>query len=67
MSNNIISKIITESNYQLEQFTYQEIENVEKLLSKKQDKKGNEVYYINCQIRNKSIDKGRIDSSIISI
>mgnify|MGYP000892424074 CR=1 FL=1 len=55
MSNNIISKIITESNYQLEQFTYQEIENVEKLLSKKQDKKGNEVYYINCQIRNKSI------------
>lgn len=52
---NIISKIIAESNYKLEQFNQQEILEVEKLIFTKTDKKGEEVYYVKCQIRNKDI------------
>lgn len=51
----IISKIISESDYTLGQFNQTEIENVEKLISTKKDKKGQDVYYVKCQIRDKDI------------
>lgn len=51
----IISKIIAESNYRIEQFNQTEIEHVESLITTKIDKKGKEVYYVTCQIRNKDI------------
>lgn len=51
----IISKIIFESDYTLGQFNQTEIENVEKLISTKKDKKGQDVYYVKCQIRDKDI------------
>ena len=52
---NIISKIIAESNYKLEQFNQQEISEVEKLIFAKINKKDEKVYYVKCQIRNKDI------------
>lgn len=51
----IISKIIFESDYTLGQFNQTEIENVEKLISTKKDKKRQDVYYVKCQIRDKDI------------
>ncbi|HBF6020556.1 TPA: N-6 DNA methylase [Clostridioides difficile] len=52
---NIISKIISESNYDITQFTEQEVEEVGKMIRSKLDKKGNMIYYISCQVRNKDI------------
>ena len=52
---NIISKIVADSNYKIEQFSQAEIDNVEKLITTKTDKKGKEVYYVKCQIRDKEI------------
>jgi len=51
----IISKIITDSNYKIEQFNQTEIDSVERLITTKTDKKGKEVYYVKCQIRDKDI------------
>ena len=51
----IISKIIAASNYKLEQFSQTEIDSVESLITTQTDKKGNEVYYVKCQIRDKEI------------
>lgn len=51
----IISKIIADSNYKLEQFSDTEIEAVEKLIIYKPNKKGEDVPYVTCQIRNKDI------------
>lgn len=52
---NIISKIIADSNYKIEQFNQTEIDSVESLITIKTDKKGKEVYYVKCQIRDKDI------------
>ena len=51
----IISKIVVDSNYKIEQFNQTEIDNVESLITTKMDKKGKEIYYVNCQIRDKEI------------
>jgi len=51
----IISKIVTDSNYKIEQFNQIEIDSVERLITMKTDKKGKEVYYVKCQIRDKDI------------
>ena len=52
----IISKIVADSNYKIEQFNQTEIDSVEKsLITTKTDKKGKEVYYVKCQIRDKDI------------
>ncbi len=52
---NIISKIVADSNYKIEQFNQIEIDSVESLITTKTDKKGKEVYYVKCQIRDKDI------------
>ena len=51
----IISKIVADSNYKIEQFNQTEIDSVESLITIKTDKKGKEVYYVKCQIRDKDI------------
>lgn len=51
----IISKIVADSNYKIEQFNQREIDSVESLITTKKDKKGKEVYYVKCQIRDKDI------------
>lgn len=51
----IISKILADSNYKFEQFNQSEINSVESLITTKTDKKGKEVYYVKCQIRDKDI------------
>ena len=51
----IISKILVDSNYKIEQFNQTEINNVESLITNKTDKNGKEVYYVKCQIRDKDI------------
>lgn len=51
----IISKIAADSNYKIEQFNQTEIDSVESLITTKTDKKGKEVYYVKCQIRDKDI------------
>ena len=51
----IISKIVADSNYKIEQFSQTEIDSVESLITTKTDKKGKEVYYVKCQIRDKDI------------
>lgn len=51
----IISKIVADSNYKIEQFNQREIDSVESLITTKTDKKGKEVYYVKCQIRDKDI------------
>lgn len=51
----IISKILADSNYKFEQFNQTEINSVESLITTKMDKKGKEVYYVKCQIRDKDI------------
>lgn len=50
-----ISKIVADSNYKIEQFNQREIDSVESLITTKKDKKGKEVYYVKCQIRDKDI------------
>ncbi len=52
---NIISKIVADSNYKIEQFNQTEIDSVESLITTKTDKKGKEFYYVKCQIRDKDI------------
>lgn len=52
---NIILKIVADSNYKIEQFNQIEIDSVENLITTKTDKKGKEVYYVKCQIRDKDI------------
>ena len=52
---NIISKIVADSNYKIEQFNQTEIDSVETLITIKTYKKGKEVYYVKCQIRDKDI------------
>lgn len=52
---NIISKIVADSNYKIEQFNQTEIDSVESLITTRTDKKGKEVYYVKCQIRDKDI------------
>ena len=51
----IISRIVADSNYKIEQFNQTEIDHVESLISVKTDKNGKEVYYVKCQIRDKDI------------
>ena len=51
----IISKIVADSSYKIEQFHQTEIDSVESLITIKTDKKGKEVYYVKCQIRDKDI------------
>ena len=51
----IISKIVSESNYEIEQFNQDEIMEVEKLIFSKPNKKGEDVYYVKCQVRNRDI------------
>lgn len=51
----IISKIVADSNYKIEQFNQREIDSVESLIFTKRDKKGKEGYYVKCQIRDKDI------------
>ena len=51
----IISKIVADSNYKIEQFNQTEIDSVESLITTKTDKKGKKVYYVKCQIRDKDI------------
>ncbi|EOS7966716.1 N-6 DNA methylase [Enterococcus hirae] len=51
----IILSIVEESDYKIEQFNETEIKAVEKLISTKQNKKGKDVYYIKCQVREKDI------------
>ena len=51
----IISKIVADSNYKIEQFNQTEIDSVESLITTKTDKKGKEVYYVKCQVRDKDI------------
>ena len=52
---NIISKIVANSNYKIEQFNQTEIDSIESLITTKTDKKGKEVYYVKCQMRDKDI------------
>lgn len=52
---NIISRIIADSNYKVEQFNQIEIDNVENLITIKTNKKGKDIYYVKCQIRDKDI------------
>lgn len=51
----IISEILINSNYKLEQFQYEEIQAVEKLVLTKKDKSNKDIAYIKCQIRDKDI------------
>ena len=44
----IISKIVADSSYKIEQFNQTEIDSVESLITIKTDKKGKEVYYVKC-------------------
>ncbi|MGJ0847762.1 N-6 DNA methylase [Tissierella praeacuta] len=50
-----IKQLMHESSYSLEQFTQIEIEKIEKKLIVKNNKKGEDIYYINCSIRDKDI------------
>lgn len=51
----ILNSIIKESDYKLNQFTNEAIENIEKNILINKDKKGNDVLYIKCLVRNKEI------------
>lgn len=51
----IISKIVSESNYEIEQFNQDEIMEVEKLIFSKPNKKGEDIYYVKCQVRSRDI------------
>ncbi|AOR22699.1 N-6 DNA methylase [Clostridium taeniosporum] len=51
----ILNSIIKESNYRLTQFSDKAIDIVEKNVVMRKDKKGKEVVYVNCLVRNKEI------------
>ncbi|MCS6132257.1 SAM-dependent methyltransferase [Clostridium botulinum] len=53
--NGILNLIIKESNYKLTQFSDKAIEFVEKKIVIRKDKKGKDIAYINCFVRNKEI------------
>ncbi|HON44309.1 MAG TPA: type I restriction enzyme HsdR N-terminal domain-containing protein, partial [Planctomycetota bacterium] len=52
---NYISTIVADSNYKLDQFNQEEIDEVEQLIFSKPNKKGEDVYYVKCQIRDRDI------------
>ena len=51
----IISNIIIDSDYRIDQFNQKEIDELEKLVFTKKNNKGEEVPYVNCIVRNKDI------------
>lgn len=51
----IISNIIMDSDYRIDQFNQKEIDELEKLVFTKKNNKGEEVPYVNCIVRNKDI------------
>lgn len=51
----ILNSIIKESNYKLTQFSQEAIDSVERNIEIRQDKKGNDVVYANCFVRNKFV------------
>ncbi|MFR5505410.1 MAG: N-6 DNA methylase [Lachnospiraceae bacterium] len=51
----ILNSIIKESNYKLTQFSQEAIDSVERNIEIRQDKKGNDVVYVNCFVRNKFV------------
>jgi len=51
----ILNSIIKESGYKLTQFTQEAIDSVEKNIEIRQDKKGNDIVYVKCLVRNKSV------------
>lgn len=53
--NGVISKIVTDSSYKIDQFNQKEIDEVEKLISYRSDNKGKNIYYVKCQVREKEI------------
>ncbi|MEY8391552.1 N-6 DNA methylase [Lachnospiraceae bacterium 45-W7] len=53
--NQILNSIIKASEYKLTQFSTVSIDAVEKNIIMKQDKKGNDVAYVRCLVRNKDI------------
>lgn len=55
MMSQILNSIIKESNYKLTQFSQEAIDSVEKNIEIRQDKKGNDVVYANCLVRNKFV------------
>lgn len=55
MMDNIIVNILENSKYELIQFSDIEIDAIEKLVFLKTNKKGNEIPYVKCQVRNKDI------------
>lgn len=52
---NYISTIVADSNYKIDQFNQKEIDEVEQLIFSKPNKKGEDVYYVKCQIRDRDI------------
>ncbi len=61
--NNIVLNILENSKYELKQFEKSEIESIAGLVFLKTNKKGDEVPYIECQVRNKYIKL--TDSTVI--
>lgn len=53
--NQILNSIIKESNYKLTQFSQEAIDSVERNIEIRQGKKGNDVVYVNCFVRNKFV------------
>lgn len=53
--NNILNSIIKQSNYKLTQFSQESIDSIEKIVLLKQDKKGNDVAYVRCLVRDKDV------------
>lgn len=51
----IINSIIKDSEYKLTQFSEESIESIKKKLSIHKDKKGNDVIYVHCLVRDKDI------------
>lgn len=51
----ILNSIIKESNYKLTQFSQEAIDSVERNIEIRQDKKGHDVVYVNCFVRNKFV------------
>lgn len=51
----ILNSIIKESNYKLTQFSQEAIDSVERNIEIRQGKKGNDVVYVNCFVRNKFV------------
>ena len=53
--NQILNSIIKESNYKLTQFSQEAIDSFERNIEIRQCKKGNDVVYVNCFVRNKFV------------